>query len=470
MRVKRSRQCNPKRPVRIPPKRKTAERHFGRIDVPFNNAGAATIGAIEEVSDALLRDQLESAAKPTEPSSSPAGETVIDAMNYWAPIDGAISEFDDDDRSTVEHVQAFLPDRPDIHTSSHTQCETGNPSRGEPMALIDNAIYVDGRRVATPNTLDETYEVMKANNGFAWIGLYRATESEVRSVADEFSLHHLSVEDALKGHQRAKLERFDGILFIVLRPARYVDAEERVEFGELHIFIGADFVVTIRHAESPDLAKVRHRLEEAPELLALGPEAVLYAILDQVVDEYAPVVAGLENDIDEIEDELFDGGPEVSRRIYALSREVIEFQRATQPLTGMLEALQKGFDKYNVDVELHRHLRDVLDHTLHVVERGDSFRQLLQDALTVHSTLVGQSQNDEMRRLSETSVAQSEEVKKISGWAAILFAPTLIGTIYGMNFDFMPELHWVWGYPFAVGLMAAMGVGLYVVFKKRNWL
>jgi magnesium transporter len=338
------------------------------------------------------------------------------------------------------------------------------------MALIDNAIYVDGRRAATPKTLDETYEVMKANDGFAWIGMYRPSDREVRSIAAEFSLHHLAIEDALKGHQRAKLERFDEILFLVLRPARYIDDEERVEFGELHVFIGPDFVVTIRHAESPNLARVRERMESTPELLAYGPEAVLYAILDQIVDEYGPVVAGLENDIDEIEDQLFDGNAEVSRRIYALSREVIEFQRATQPLVGMLEALQRGLGKYSVDVELHHHLRDVLDHTLRVVERGDSFRQLLDNALIVHSTLVTQRQNDETRLLSETSLAQSEEVKKISSWAAILFAPSLVGTIYGMNFSHMPELKWVFGYPFALGLMVAMGLGLYGVFKKNGWL
>ena len=338
------------------------------------------------------------------------------------------------------------------------------------MALVDNAIYADGRRVATPATLDETYEAMQAHNGFAWIGLYRPTEDEVRSVAAEFSLHHLPVEDALKGHQRSKLERFDNVLFLVLRPGRYLDADERVEFGEVHLFVGPDFVVTIRHAESPDLALVRSRMEQEPSLLAFGPEAVLYAILDQIVDEYAPVVAGLENDIDEIEDQLFDGDPEVSRRIYALSREVMEFQRATQPLVGMIESLQQGFEKYAVDVELRRHLRDVLDHTIRVVERGDSFRQLLENALTVHSTLVTQRQNDETRRLSETSLAQSEEVKKISGWAAILFAPTLVGTIYGMNFRHMPELLWEWGYPFAVALMIVSGFALYVVFKRRNWL
>jgi magnesium transporter len=338
------------------------------------------------------------------------------------------------------------------------------------MALVDNAVYVDGRRVGVPPSLDATFEVMKHHKGFAWIGLYRPTEDEVRAVATEFSLHQLAVEDALKGHQRSKIERFADILFVVLRPARYRDDEERVEFGELHVFVGPDFVVTIRHAESPDLAKVRGRLESTPHLLALGPEAVLYAILDQVVDEYGPVVVGLENDIDEIEDQLFDGDPEVSRRIYALSREVIEFQRATQPLVGMFEAIQRGFDKYNVDLELHRHLRDVLDHTLRIVERGDAFRQLLQNALTVHSTLVGQSQNDEMRHLSETSLAQSEEVKKISSWAAILFAPTLVGTVYGMNFDHMPELHWALGYPFALTLMIAMGFTLYIVFKRRDWL
>ncbi|TDW29423.1 magnesium and cobalt transport protein CorA [Cryobacterium psychrophilum] len=338
------------------------------------------------------------------------------------------------------------------------------------MALIDNAVYVEGQRVATHDTLHDTFAAMKAHDGFAWIGLYRPSEEEIRSVAAEFNLHGLAVDDTLAGHQRAKIERYTDTLFIVLRPARYVDADERVEFGELHIFVGPDFVVTVRHAESPDLARVRKRMEETPHLLALGPEAVLYAILDQVVDEYAPVVAGLQNDIDEIEDQLFDGDPAVSLRIYALSREVIEFQRATQPLVAIFESVQRGFDKYNVDLELHRHLRDVLDHALRVVERADAFRQLLQSALTVHSTLVAQAQNDEMRKLGETGLAQSEEVKKISSWAAILFAPALVGTIYGMNFRNMPELDWTYGYPLALGLMTVLGVVLYRAFKKRNWL
>ena len=338
------------------------------------------------------------------------------------------------------------------------------------MALVNNAVYVDGLRTRDPLSLSETYECLRERHGMAWIGLYRPDVNEVRSVAAEFTLHPLAVEDAVSAHQRAKLERYGDTLFTVLRPARYLDETEEVEFGEIHIFTGPDFVVTIRHAETPDLGKVRERLEHNPSLLCLGPEAVLYAILDQVVDEYGPVVAGLENDIDEIEDQLFKGDPAVSRRIYELSREVIEFQRATHPLLGMLTSLEEGFDKYHVDLELRRNLRDVQDHAIRIVERADSFRVLLQSALNVHATLVGQQQNEEMRGLTEASLAQNEEVKKISAWAAILFAPTLVGTVYGMNFDHMPELHWAAGYPLALGLMVVTSVTLYAVFKRRGWL
>ncbi|MBD7949768.1 MULTISPECIES: magnesium and cobalt transport protein CorA [Oerskovia] len=338
------------------------------------------------------------------------------------------------------------------------------------MGIVDNAVYVDGRRTANPSSLDETFETLRERHGLAWIGLYRPSEAEIRAVADEFSLHHLAVDDAIAAHQRPKLERYDDNLFVVLRPARYLDAEERVEFGELHVFVGPDYVVTVRHAESPDVAAVRRRLEATPELLRRGPEAILYAVLDQVVDEYAPVVAGLQNDIDEIEDQLFSGDPAVSRRIYELSREVIAFQRATHPVVGILQALERGSEKYGVDIELQRNLRDVLDHSLRLAEQADSFRLLLQNALMVQATLVAQHQNEEMRRLSETSLAQGEEVKKISSWAAILFAPTLVGTIYGMNFARMPELDWVYGYPLAILAMVAMGFTLYAIFKRHRWL
>ena len=338
------------------------------------------------------------------------------------------------------------------------------------MAIVDNAVYLEGKRQTDPVSLAETFEFMRSLGGMAWIGLYRPDDDELAAVADEFSLHHLAVEDAMEGHQRSKLERYGSTLFVVLRPARYLDAEETVEFGELHVFVGADFVVTVRHAESPDLGRVRRRLEETPELLKMGPSAVLYAILDEVVDEYEPVVNGLENDIDEIENELFGGEPGVSRRIYDLHREVIEFQRATQPLQFMVENLERGSEKYHLDPEISRRLGDVLDHVIRLVEQVNTFRTLLQNALTVHSTLVAQRQNEEMTRLTETSLRQNEEVKRISSWAAILFAPTLVAAIYGMNFDFMPELQWALGYPFALVLMVATGVGLYLAFKRNRWL
>ena len=338
------------------------------------------------------------------------------------------------------------------------------------MSVVDNAVYVDGCRVAEPSSLDVTYELLRERHGMGWIGLYRPSREEIESVGAEFEIHDLAVEDTITAHQRAKLERYDKVLFAVLRPARYIDADERVEFGEVHVFTGPDFVVTVRHAESPDLGRVRRRLEATPELLKLGPEAVLYAIFDEVVDGYAPVVAGLENDIDEIEDQVFDGDPTVSRRIYQLSREVVEFQRATQPLVPMLAALRAGFEKYQIDQELQNYLRDVDDHVLRVVDRADAFRSLLEKILTVNATLVAERSNEETRNLTAASLEQNEEVKKISSWAAILFAPSIVGTIYGMNFDHMPELGWTIGYPLALLLMGSASASLYVIFKRRGWL
>ncbi|WAC67088.1 magnesium and cobalt transport protein CorA [Agrococcus sp. SL85] len=352
------------------------------------------------------------------------------------------------------------------------------------MALIDNAIYVDGVRRSTPPSLEDTFEELHEHSGMAWIGLFQPSAGELAAVAEEFSLHPLAVEDARKGHQRPKVERYGDTLFLVLRPAWYVDATETVHFGEVHVFIGPSFVVTVRHAAKPELTGVRTRMEASPELLRLGPESVLYAVLDQIVDGYSPVVAGLENDIDEIEDSLFGGDEQVSRRIYELLSEVIGFQRATSPLRGIVESLLDGADKYDLAVELQTRYRDVLDHALRIAERAEAFRTLLESALTVHSTLVSQQQNDAMRRLSEAGLAQSEEtqrlseqaisqndeIKRITSWAAILFAPSLVGTVYGMNFEHMPELAWEWGYPASIVAMAALGVGLWVAFKRNRWL
>jgi len=339
------------------------------------------------------------------------------------------------------------------------------------QTVVAAAIYRDGRRVDSPTTVaDAARRLRDQGDTMAWIGLYRPAEDQLLAVAEEFGLHELAVEDAIVAHQRPKLERYGDTLFVVLRAARYLDEVEDVEFGEIHLFVGANFVLTVRHSQAPDLAAVRRRMESDPDLLRLGPEAVLYAILDGVVDGYAPVVAGLQNDIDEIETEVFGGDPKVSRRIYELSREVIEFQRATSPLLAMLTGLMAGFEKYETDDELQRYLRDVADHATTVAERVDGFRQMLADILTVNATLVSQAQNEEIKNLTEASYDQNEEIKKVSAWAAILFAPTLIGTVYGMNFAHMPELRWVFGYPFALALMLVVSLTLYAIFKRRGGL
>ncbi|GAA1795668.1 magnesium/cobalt transporter CorA [Agromyces lapidis] len=341
------------------------------------------------------------------------------------------------------------------------------------MTVIDNAIYVGGRRAASPAVLAETFEALEQHaGGFAWIGLYRPDAAELGVVAEEFGLHELAVEDALAGHQRAKLERYGNTRFVVLRPARYLDEDERVEFGEVHLFVGGEFVVAIRHAEKPDLGRIRARLEAEPPLLARGPIGVLYAVVDQIVDEYAPVVAGLENDIDEIEEQLFSGDAAVAKRIYDLSGEVMEFQRAVKPLREMIETIRDELhdDQGEPELELRRAFRDVLDHVIRITERAEEYRQTLQNALSVHATLVAQQQNDVMQALTETSVAQSEQTKKISSWAAIFFAPSLVAGIYGMNFRHMPELGWGAGYPFALVLMFVSGFILYLIFKSKHWL
>jgi magnesium transporter len=338
------------------------------------------------------------------------------------------------------------------------------------MPLVDNAVYVDGKRTADPQDLEHTFEVLRDRHGMAWIGLYRPSVDELNSVAAQFALHRLDVEDAIAAHQRPKLERYGDQLFIVLRPARYVDKTEKVEFSELHVFLGPDFVITIRHTEEPELSGVRDRLEATPEILQLGTHSVLYAILDQVVKEYEPVVDGLQNDIDEIEDQLFSLDPAVSRRIYTLAREVMEFQRSTGPLVQMIESLRRGEDKHEVELALHRNLRDVLDHCIHIAERVEALRANLQNALSVNATLVAQQQNEEMRALTQVSIDQNEQVKRISSWGGILFAPSLVAGIYGMNFRHMPELRWYLGYPMALLVMAICSSVLYVVFKHQKWL
>jgi magnesium transporter len=326
--------------------------------------------------------------------------------------------------------------------------------------IVDSAVYKDGKRIAEPASFAELAGAARKGDGVAWLGLHEATEDELTSIAREFDLHELAVEDAVHAHQRPKLEWYGEVMFLVLRPARYVDETETVEFGEIHVFVGPNFVVTIRHGEASELGRLRHSLESRPDLLSRGPMAIVHAVVDRVVDDYAPVIAGVENDVDEIESEVFGGARNVSRRTYELIREVIEFRRAIHPLPDILVRLMRDHD---LGDEEKRYLRDVHDHTLRIQEQVDSFHELLRSILSVNLTL-------ETKALSEAGNKQNEEVKKISAWAAILFAPTIVGTVYGMNFDHMPELHWRYGYAMAVGMMLTVSVGLYLLFRRRGWI
>jgi magnesium transporter len=326
--------------------------------------------------------------------------------------------------------------------------------------IVDSAVYKDGKRIAEPASFAELAGAARKGDGVAWLGLHEATEDELTSIAREFDLHELAVEDAVHAHQRPKLEWYGEVMFLVLLPARYVDETETVEFGEIHVFVGPNFVVTIRHGEASELGRLRHSLESRPDLLSRGPMAIVHAVVDRVVDDYVPVVEGVENDVDEIESEVFGGARNVSRRTYELIREVIEFRRAIHPLADILVNLMRNRD---LGDEEKRYLRDVHDHTLRIQEQVDSFHELLRSILSVNLTL-------ETKALSEAGNKQNEEVKKISAWAAILFAPTIVGTVYGMNFDHMPELHWRYGYAMALGMMLTVSVGLYLLFRRRGWI
>jgi magnesium transporter len=290
----------------------------------------------------------------------------------------------------------------------------------------------------------------------AWIDLYEPTQEEFESVAQELELSPRVIEGAIKPQQRPKLVRYGDSLFVVLKTARYLDEPEKVEFSEVHVLVGKDFIVTVRYEEIPALEEVRRRLEGEPESLRQGPQPILREIMDQIVDDYEPVLEGLGTDIQEVEDEVFGGNADdVSQRIYELSRELVQFQRATSPLARSLE---RGGERneHDIDPELRSYLRELHDRVLRVEEPTEGFRDMLSDILVVNLTLIGVRQND--------------QTKKISAWAAILIVPTLITGIYGMNFDFMPELHWTFGYPLALALMVSISVGLYAVFRHVRWL
>jgi magnesium transporter len=319
--------------------------------------------------------------------------------------------------------------------------------------LLDSAVYADGHRITTP-MLEEAYRACREPGKFAWISLHEPTKEEFVSVAGEFGLDELAVQDAIEPHQRPKLERYDDRLFAVLKSARYLEDASRIEFGEIHAFVEPDFIITVLYGEDPALSNVREKMESEPERLRQGPATILYEIMDRVVEGYVPVVEGLENGLDEVEEEVLGGNAGASRRIHELSREVIRFHQATKPLAGSLERLVEGAGV--LDPEARKYLRRVRDRVLRVTEQTEGFRELLASAVGVNLTMVGIQQNDQMQ--------------KLSAWGAILVVPTLIAGIFGMNFE---EAWWIsarYGFEAMVGLMVLISVLLYLSFKRSGWL
>jgi magnesium transporter len=322
--------------------------------------------------------------------------------------------------------------------------------------IVDCAVYEGGRRREGELSLEHAAQACRQDGAFVWLGLFEPTPDELDSVRREFDLHELAVEDALHAHQRPKLEVYDETLFVVLKPARYVDSEEVVETGEIHLFVSESFVVGVRHGEASSLKEARKRLEGRSDLVAAGPGGVLYAIVDKVVDDYEPVVEGLAHDIQEIEAQVFsDDRTNPAERIYKMEREVLEFSRAVTPLTPAIDRLARGHFAL-IDDDLHEYFRDVHDHLLREGQRIDGFRDLLSSALQAN--------------LTQVSVRQNEDMRRITAWVAILAVPTLVAGIYGMNFDHMPELHWTYGYPAVVAVTVTICALLYLRFRKAGWL
>ncbi|MFF4714675.1 magnesium/cobalt transporter CorA [Streptomyces eurythermus] len=330
--------------------------------------------------------------------------------------------------------------------------------------IVDCAVYRHGHRSEGPADLSDALAGARAAGGFVWIGLHEPSEQEFELVSQEFGLHPLAVEDALKAHQRPKLEVYDDSLFMVLKPVVYEPESDAVSAGEVMVFVGESFVVTVRHGEGSPLAAVRQRLEREPEMLEKGPTAVLYAIADATVDHYLEVATELQNDLDELEAEVFrpdtGGSRNTASRIYTFKRQILEFRRATGPLALPLARLAGSGPLGNsapfVHDESRPFFRDVGDHLTRVNESVEALDRLVSDILSAH--------------LAQMSVRQNDDMRKISAWAAMAAVPTMIAGIYGMNFDHMPELHWLWSYPAVIVVMAALEVLLYRLFKRRGWL
>jgi magnesium transporter len=333
--------------------------------------------------------------------------------------------------------------------------------------IVDQALYVEGSRRPCGDLSDELLALRAkgAPGDFLWIGLKDPTTAEFEEVNDELQLHPLAVEDAVKGRQRAKVERYESSVFVVLKPLHYVEETSDIETSELMCFVGDHFVVTVRRGEAGPLAGLRHRLESAPGGVRGGPMAVLHAIVDGVVDAYRLIDAEVSADLDDIETAVFSGADLDSSTIYRLKREVLEFRRAAVPLAAPLAALHHENSQHVVDPELRLQFRDVSDHLQSVIDHVESYDRLLTDVLGAH--------------LAQVAVQQNSDMRRISAWVAIAAVPTMVAGIYGMNFDYMPELaasvdvggrEFHYGYFVVLAVMAVACASLYRAFKRSGWL
>ncbi len=325
--------------------------------------------------------------------------------------------------------------------------------------IVDNALYHSGKRVPLGTDDDQSLghaRVPCDPGDFQWIGIHDPSPDELELIARTFDLHPLAVEDAGDSHQRPKLERYGDTLFLVLKTLWYVDEEDAVETGEINMFVGKDFIVTVRHGQGIDLAASRRDLEHRAKVLEHGPMAVLYAICDRVVDEYEKVGEALEEDVDEVEESVFsEARTDDSNRIYVLKREIAEVRRAVLPLREPMRKFAMGAHE-GIKAETATYFRDVADHLQRVSEVIDNLDTLLSTAFDAH--------------LARISVQQNEDMRKISAGAALVVVPTLVAGVYGMNFDHMPELHWTYGYPFSLLLMFGASAFLFWFFKRSGWL
>jgi magnesium transporter len=323
-------------------------------------------------------------------------------------------------------------------------------------AVVNCAAYAGGLRVADVQIRDIS-KVLKEPDQFIWIGLHEPSEELLRQVQQEFGLHDLAIEDAHRAHQRPKFEQYGDSLFIVLRTAQLNREHRRIDFGETHLFVGSRYVVSVGHGLSLSYAEVRSRCEATPQLLSKGPGFVLYALMDFIVDQYFPIVDGLEDELEALEEKVF--GESLSRettgRIYRLKRDLLEVKRAVSPLVDICNRLMR-FDLELIPEDTRLYFRDVYDHVIRINEMVDMLRELLTSALEAN--------------LSLTSVAQNEAMKRLAGWAAIVAVPTMIAGIYGMNFDVMPELRWRFAYPGVMAVTLAICGFLYFHFKRSGWL